>query len=166
MDIKRNKSFLILRMTICILLLVFVLTECTYEEPDFTVKGDKSITKDIKVNVTIIKEKNTIMTTAFYNGKSYDIDNHDALRYQIYVSYKNQFFYKIEADNLHEKVKGEPLNEIVIAKKGDSLTALYRPLKESDSLNGKTMQASSIFFSTANQEKAEKPKFTSLYKTK
>lgn len=166
MEIKRTRSFLLLRMTACTLLLFLVLTDCTNKEPDFTVEGDKAITKDVKINVAVIKQDSTIMATAFYNGKRYDFDNQNALRYKIYVSYKDQFFYSIEADNLHGKIKGEPINEIVILKKKDVLTAIYRPLKESDSVGGKIMKPSHLFFANATQEEDEKRKYISLYKAK
>ena len=167
MKIEHTKSlFRRTRKIACIFLLCFLTINCTRKEPAFTVKGDESITKDIKVNVEVITENGTTLATAFYNGKSYDIENQNALRYKIYVSYKNRFFYSIEADNLHGKVKGEPINEIVIATKQDSVTVLYKPLKESTNTDGKIMKPANVFFANTNQENTEKPKFTSLYKNK
>lgn len=153
-------------MLTCILQLLFVTIACTDKEPAFTVKGDKAITKEIKVNVEVIKENGTTLTTVFYNGESFKIDNQQALRYKIYVSYKDSFFYSTEADNLHGKIKGKTLNEIVIEKKDGSVTALYRPLEESGTVGARNLEPSDIFFDNINQATKEKEKFTGFYKIK
>lgn len=135
-------------------------------EPAFTVKGDAAITKDVKVNVEMVKDDGTSIATAYYNGENHDIDNQGALRYKIYVSYKNSYFYVTEADNLHGKIKGEPINEIVIAKKDDAVIALYRPLKDSNAAGGTILQPANTFFEDVPQEniEKEKQKFSTLYK--
>jgi hypothetical protein len=109
---------------------------CTNPEPPFSVRGDMMITKDIKVNIEMIKDTSTAINTAYYNGKSYDIDNEKVIRYIIYISYKTSFFYHSQVDNLHRKVKGAPINEILITKKDGVISTLYRPLKESATSGG------------------------------
>jgi hypothetical protein len=148
------------------LLLLFITINCTNMEPAFTVKGDPAITKDVKVNVEMIKDDGTNIATVFYNGDSYEIDNEGALRYTIYVSYKNNFYYVSETDNLHGKIKGEPINEIIIAKKDDAIVALYRPMNESDTVGGTILEPANTFFADLPQEAIEKQKqkFTTLYK--
>jgi hypothetical protein len=114
-----------------VLLITVFAASCTHPEPPFTVSGDAMITKDIKVNIEMIKDKVTTIKTVYNNGRRYDIKNQHVLRYIIYVSYKNLLFYRSEVDNLHGKAKGTPINEILITKKDESISALYRPLKES-----------------------------------
>lgn len=135
-------------------------------EPAFTVKGDSAITKDIKVNVEMIKEDGKTIATAYYNGESYNIDNEGTLYYSIYISYKNNLYYVSEADNLHGKIKGEPINEIVISKKDDAILALYRPLMNSVAAGGVVLEPATSFFEDVPAEEAEitKQKFTTLYK--
>ena len=135
-------------------------------EPAFTVKGDTAITKDVKVNVEMIKDDGTSIATAYYNGEQYDIDNQGTLRYKIYVSYKNSYFYVTEADNLHGKIKGEPINEIVVVRKDDAVMALYRPLKDSNTTGGTILEPGNTFFEDVTQEniEKEKQKFSTLYK--
>lgn len=135
-------------------------------EPAFTVKGDSAITKDIKVNVEMMKEDGTTIATAYYNGESFTIDNEGVLYYYIYISYKNTFYYVSETDNLHGKIKGEPINEIVISRKDDAILALYRPLMSSAAAGGVVLQPAASFFKDIPAEEAEmkKQKFTTLYK--
>jgi len=170
MQTKSNRnirSFLnTVKNIICIFLLLFLSIKCTVKEPDFTVKGDETIIKDVQINVEVIKQNELIMTTAFYKGKSYKIDNEKALRYKIYVSYKNHVFYRFKTDNLHGKIKGESINQIIIGKKQDSVAVLYRPLNESDTDGGKTLQPLDVLFSNIKEKAIEKSKFTTLYKNK
>ena len=77
--------------------ILFLTVSCTYKEPPFSLMGDQAITKDIKVNIEMVKDNgSTVMATAFYNGKSYNINNQGVLHYIIYVSYKNQYFIKLK----------------------------------------------------------------------
>jgi hypothetical protein len=135
-------------------------------EPAFIVKGDSAITKDIKINVEMIKDDGTTIATAYYNGESYNIDNEGTLYYSIYISYKNNLYYVSETDNLHGKIKGEPINEIIISKKDDAVLALYRPLMSSAAAGGVVLQPAASFFEDIPAEEAEikKQKFTTLYK--
>jgi hypothetical protein len=149
-----------------ILLVMILATSCSNKEPAFTVSGDAAVIKDIKVNVISLTDKDITMSTAYYNGKSYEIENQDAIRYVIYVSYKDLFFYKTEMDNLHGEIKGEPINEILISKKDGLVTALYRPLETSDSVGGTILQPSHVFFSNIAEQASEKRKFTALYQHK
>jgi hypothetical protein len=97
---------------------------------------------------------------------NYEFDNQDVLRYVIDVSYKNSLFYSAAFDNLHGKIKGEPLNDIVITKKEGHISALYRPLKESDTVGGIPLQPSRLFFTHTVHKDAEKEKFFVFYKSK
>ncbi len=170
METKSNRNIIsslnIVKNIICIFLLLFLSVKCTKKEPDFNVRGDDTIIKDIQVNVEVMKQNELLMATAFYKGKSYKINNEKALRYKIYVSYKNRVFYRFETDNLHEKIKGESINQIIIGKKQDSVTVLYRPLNESDTDGGKTLQPLDVLCSNVKERAIEKSKFTTLYKNK
>ena len=147
-----------------ILTVIALFTGCQSNEPAFIVKGDKILTKDIKVNVEVLKQDSTIMATTFYNGKSYKIQNQGTLRYAIYVSYKDSLFYKWEFDNLHGEMKGKPINEIIVTKKGNAILALYRPLKESSSTTGTILLPWNIFAVEVPHIKMEK--FTAFYGSK
>lgn len=148
----------------------FYILGCGYrlqkKEPVFIVTGNAGITKDIKINIEIIKDNETVISTVYYNGKSYDIDNYNSIRYIIYMSYKDSFFFRLEMDNLHGKIKGEPMNEIVIEKKDGLLKALYRPLKESDTIGASTSLLSNAFFADVHPKDIEKQKFTTFYRIK
>ena len=144
-----------------IFLLLFSAINCTNNtEPAFTVRGDTAVMKDLIVNIEMLKDNGTFMATTYYDGKNYDINNQGVIRYTIYVSYKNRFFYKTEMDNLHYKFTGEPINEIIIQKKDSAITASYRPLKKRATITGTTLQAN------VPHEAIEKQKFTGLYQTK
>jgi len=158
--------FSLARKSACVFLLFFLTISCTDKEPDFTIKGDEAITKDLKVNVAIMKDKELAMATVFYNGESYKVNNEGTLRYTIYVSYKDSLFYKVETDNLHGKIKGEPINEIRIERKNDSITVLYRPLMESKTTGGIPLKPLDVLYENVKEKAIEKPKFTTLYKTK
>ena len=158
-------SIFILRNVVFFMILFFIIS-CENKEPKFTVKGDPAITKDIKVNIEIIDDSSAAMATVFYDGAGFECDNQNALRYKIYVSYKNSFFYSTEMDNLHGKIKGKSIYEIVISKSKNEVTALYRPLKESDTVGGIVLQPLNIFFKDVSQEILEKRKFTEFYITK
>jgi len=147
----------------CVFLL-FLFISCTPKEPAFSVKGDPAVTKDIIVNVEMLLNNENRITTAYYHGKSYDIDNRDVLRYKIYVSYKNSSFYSVEMDNLHHKIKGIPINEITIEKKNNEITASYKPLKESENVTATALQPDSLFFGNSVGKSVDKQKFTTFYK--
>ena len=150
----------------CTVLFMVFAASCTTPEPPFIIKGDATITKDIKVNIEMLKDASTTINTAYYNGKSYDIENQQVMRYIIYVSYKNHLFYHSEVDNLHGEVKGKPINEILITKKGDSISLLYRPLKESTMSGGTVLQPSKVFFMEPSRQALGKQKFMNLYKSR
>ncbi|MCD0467208.1 hypothetical protein [Flavobacterium sp. ENC] len=163
---RSARSFFSIKTKTGLLLLLFLTVNCTGREPAFTIKGDPSLTKEIKVNVEVIRDKGKTISTVYCNGVSYEFDNQNVLRYVIYVSYKNSFFYSVAFDNLHGKIKGEPLNEIVITKKEGYISGLYRPLKESDTVGGTPLQPSSLFFSNTVHRDKQKEKFTGFYKNK
>lgn len=142
-------------------LLLFLTVNCSNTEPAFTVKGNPAITKDIIVNVEIMHQDGNRISTAYYNGKSYEINNQDALRYSIYVSYQNRYFYSFKMDNLHYKIKGEPINEITIEEKDGAIMASYKPFKGSDKNTETALKPANLFFTT--HKKAEKEKFTTHY---
>lgn len=146
----------------CLFLLLFLTVNCSNTEPPFSIKGDPAVTKDIIVNVETMHQDGNRINTAYYNGKSYDIDNQDALRYSIYVSYQNHYFYSFEMDNLHHKIKGEPTNEITIQKKEGIIMASYKPFKGNSTSAGNALKPADHFFTAQN--KAEKQKFTTYYK--
>lgn len=143
-------------------LLLFLTVNCSNTEPRFTVKGDPAITKDLIVNVETMYQNGNRINTVYYNGKSYDIDNQDALRYRIYMCYQNRYFYSFEMDNLHHKIKGEPLNEITIQKKEATIVASYKPFKGDDNSKENALEPAELFFTAQN--KAIKQKFISFYK--
>jgi hypothetical protein len=149
-----------------VLLITVFAASCTHPEPPFTVSGDAMITKDIKVNIEMIKDKVTTIKTVYNNGRRYDIKNQHVLRYIIYVSYKNLLFYRSEVDNLHGKAKGTPINEILITKKDESISALYRPLKESTIAGGTVLQPSKTFFMDSSPQALAKEKFVTLYQAR
>ena len=142
-------------------LLLFLTVNCSNNEPAFTIKGNPAITKDIIVNVETMYQDGNRINTAYYNGKSYNIDNQNALRYSIYVSYQNRYFYSFEMDNLHYKIKGEPINEITVEEKDGAIMASYKPFKESDKSTATALKPADLFFTSQN--KAEKEKFTTYY---
>lgn len=160
---KRVKSYsyyssFAIKTTGILLLLIFT-ANCSKKEPEFTVKGPPSVTKDIKVNIEMMKDHGTTIATAYYKGKSYEIDNEDVLRYKIYLSYQDKYFNSIEMDNLHYKLKGTPINEIIIVKKDNRVMATYRGNKEINSA-GIVLLPENIFFG----QEAEKQKFSAFYK--
>lgn len=159
---KQHNYFLTTAKASCLFLLLFLTVNCNNIEPRFTVKGDPAITKDIIVNVETMHQDGNRINTAYYNGKSYDIDNQDALRYTIYVSYQNLYFYSFEMDNLHHKIKGEPINEITIQKKGGTIMASYKPFQGNDKNTENALKPTDLFFTTQN--KAIKQKFITYYK--
>ncbi len=144
---------------------IVLFASCTTEEPAFVVKGDNLLKKDVKVNVELLKDDGTTMATAFFKGKSYEIPNQRTLRYVIYVSYKDSLFYKFEFDNLHSKIKGEPINEITIAKKDAAVMVWYKPLKQSSPTNGIILKPWNLFVGDVSHTSNEKDKFTAFYKT-
>lgn len=146
-----------------ILLLLFLTINCSQKEPNFTVKGSSSVTKDIKVNIEMFKDNGTTITSAYYNGKSYNIDIADVLRYKIYVSYQNKYFCSIEMDNLHHKLKGKPVNEIVFVKKSNLVTALYIGNEGNGKSKGTVLLPADIFFANVHGQTAEKQKFIAFY---
>lgn len=54
-------TILMLIMITKILTVISLFTGCQSNEPAFIVKGDKIVTKDIKVNVEVLKQDSTIM---------------------------------------------------------------------------------------------------------
>lgn len=118
------------------------------------------------VNVEVFKQDSTIIATTFYKGKSYKINNQGTLRYAIYMSYKDSLFYKWEFDNLHGEMKGKPINEIIINKKGDAILALYRPLQESSSVSSTILLPWNIFAVRGPDTAIEKEKFTAFFEAR
>lgn len=163
--IKAYSYFLkfIIKTTGILLLLVFTVN-CSKKEPDFTLKGASSVTKDIKVNIEMIKDEGTTIATAYYKGKSYTVDNEGVLRYRIYLSYQDKYFNSIEMDNLHYKLKGEPINEITIMKKGNTILAAYRGSQEIKNEADIALLPENIFFKQADIQAVEKQKFITFYK--
>lgn len=159
---KHHNYFLTTAKASCMFLLLFLTVNCSNTEPPFSVKGDPAITKDIIVNVETMHQDGNRINTAYYNGKSYDIDNQDALRYTIYVSYKKLYFYSFEMDNLHHKIKGEPINEITIQKKEGTIMASYKPFKGNDNSIENALKPADLFFTTQNKD--IKQKFITYYK--
>lgn len=145
------------------LLLLFLTVNCSEKEPNFTVKGNPSVTKDIKINIEMFKDSGTTIATAYYNGKSYTINNADVLRYKIYVSYQNKYFCHIEMDNLHHKLKGKPVNEIVFIKKNNVITAFYIGNIGNRKSTEITLLPADIFFENKTMQIEEKQKFTTFY---
>lgn len=145
------------------LILLFLTVNCSEKEPNFTVKGNSSITKDIKINIEMFKDTSKTITTAYYDGQSYDIDNAGVLRYKIYVSYQNKYFCTIEMDNLHHKLKGKPVNEIVFLSKNDVVTALYIGNIGNTKSTGTNLLPADIFFKDKTEQTAEKQKFIAFY---
>jgi len=150
------------------LIFILVLTiSCKNTEPAFIVRGDKMVTKDVKVNIVMLKDKSTTIATTYYNGKSYEIKNQGTLRYLIYVSYQDSLFYKFEMDNLHGEVKGEPLNEIIIRRKEDgAIWVAYRALKENYDAVGTALEPWNKLVSEQLYIAVAKEKFTAFYKAK
>jgi len=163
MEIKTtlHNYFLNTAKASCLFLLVFLTVNCSSTEPVFTVEGDPAITKDIIVNVETMHQDGNRIYTAHYNGKSYEINNENALRYHIYVSYQNQYFCSFEMDNLHHKIKGHPINKITIEKKEGVIMASYKPFKENNKNTETALKSENVFFTAQN--KAEKQKFTTYY---
>lgn len=137
---------------------------CKIKEPSFMIKGDKWITKDLKVNVELLKQDSAMMATTYYNGKSYEIKNQSTLRYVIYVSFKDSLFYQYEMDNLHGEVKGEPINEITVKKKDSKILVLYKSIKGRTDYDDMALQPWNIFIEKAQHTDTEKEKFTAFYK--
>lgn len=164
MEIKTTQHYYFLNTAkvSCLFLLLFLTVNCSNTEPPFSIKGDPAITKDIIVNVETMHQDGNRINTAYYNGNSYDIDNQDVLRYSIYVSYQNHYFYSFEMDNLHHKIKGESINEITIQKKEGIIMASYKPFKGNDTSTENALKPADLFFTTQN--KAVKQKFTTYYK--
>lgn len=160
------KPMLVLRRTAKIIIGVVLFASCKNNEPAFVIRGDKMLTKDLKVNVEALKHDSSIITTTFYKGKRYEIPNQGTLRYAIYVSYKDSLFYKCEFDNLHGEMKGEPINEITIEKKDEAIVGSYRPLKESAANNGNILRPWNIFITDVTHAVNEKEKFTAFYDAK
>jgi len=150
----------------CVFLILLLLVSCTYKEPPFIVTGDEDITKNIKVNIEMIKDSGTVIATAFYKGKSYQVDNQGVLRYTIYVSYKDHYFCRIEMDNLHDRIKGKPVNEIIISKKAGSITVQYNSLAEHCTIEGNVLLPSDIFFKNLEGQALIKQKFIAFYTNK
>ena len=144
-------------------MLLLTLMSCTRKEPAFTVKGDPALTKNIKVNIELIRDTGSTLATAYYNGKSCPLDNQNTLRYAIYISYKDSLFYQTEMDNLHGKVKGESLNEIEIMQKGDSVMVAYRALKTQDPVEATALLPAMLFFANNGDKELEKQKFVAVY---
>ncbi len=146
-----------------VLILAILAISCMYKEPNFTIKGDAALIKNIKVNVEMMRDGGTKLATAYYNGNSYTFDNTNVLRYKIYVSYQDKYFNTIEMDNLHSKIKGKSINEITIRKKGSKITVSYKGIEESSGSADKELIADKVFFE-AEDIKKEKEKFTGFYK--
>ena len=147
------------------LLGMVLIASCKTSEPAFLVMGDQLLTKDIKVNVEMLRHDSTAIATTFFEGKTYKIQNQKVLRYVIYVSYRDSLFYKIEFDNLHSEMKGEPANEIVIEKKDASICVGYKPLKASTG-SIKTLLPWHIFVTEVPNAAIDKDKFTVFYGTR
>lgn len=147
----------------CALLLLTSMMACSNHEPPFVLKGDPALTQDIKVNIELIKDTSSTMATAYYNGKSYALDNQNVLRYVIYISYKDSLFYRAEMDNLHGKVSGEVRNEILITRKGDAVMATYNPFQTDTPNAAGALLPASLFFVNAIQKAAEKDWYTGLF---
>lgn len=163
--IKLCNSFLSFSIkTAGILLLLILTVNCAKKEPDFTVQGATSVTKDIKVNIAMIKDHETTIATVYYKGKSYAVDNEGVLRYSIYLSYQDRYFNTIEMDNLHYKLKGKPINEITIMKKGSTIMAAYRGNQEIKKVADIALLPADIFFAKADKQAVEKQKFITFYK--
>ncbi|MFW0715009.1 hypothetical protein [Pedobacter sp. N23S346] len=159
-------SLAVLRGRSIAIILLMLYTGCKYKEPQFTVSGNAILTKDLKVNVEILKHDSTLIATTYYNGQSYEIENDGTLRYVIYISYKDSLFYKCEFDNLHGEMKGKPINEIIIIKKDGSIWSLYKPLEESSDIDYNALQPWSIFVEKIQHKDIEKEKFTTFYRSK
>lgn len=166
MEINARKHIITMAKILTVFLFLLLTVSCTYKEPSFVVTGDEAITKNIKVNVEMIKDNGTVIATTFYKGKSYEVDNQGVLRYSIYVSYKDHFFYRIEMDNLHDRIKGEPVNEIIISEKNGSITIQYKSLMQQDSAESYALLPSDIFFKNLNELSLIKQKFTAFYTEK
>ncbi len=145
------------------LIVLFLTVNCSEKEPDFIIKGNPIVTKDIKVNIEMFKENGKRISTAYYDGKSYAIDNSNVMRYKIYVSYQNKYFGNIEMDNLHQKLKGKAVNEIVLVKKNDVITAFYLGISEKEINTGIELLPSDNFFADERTQTVEKQKFTAFY---
>ena len=102
---------------------------CVHSEPPFTLIGEQELIKDVKINLEMVKGKEIMMATAFYQGMRYKIDNQSTLYYRIYISYRDVLFYRFETDNLHGKMSGKPANELIFLKQGALLKVQYRPIK-------------------------------------
>ncbi|EDM37927.1 hypothetical protein PBAL39_15919 [Pedobacter sp. BAL39] len=158
-------TFLKIRRLAKVVVGVVLLSSCRTEEPAFVVKGDSVLKKDVKVNVELLKDDGTTMATTFFKGKSYKIPNQRTLRYAIYVSYKDSLFYKFEFDNLHGDIKGDPINEVTIAKEGAALKVWYKPLKQSSPASGMILLPRHMLVDGVGQASTDKDKFTGFYKT-
>ncbi|TKC06646.1 hypothetical protein FA048_15690 [Pedobacter polaris] len=162
-----NSTILILGRMAKICFFMVLLVSCKNNEPAFVVMGDKMVTKDVKVNIGMLKDDGTTMTTMYYNGKSYQIKNHGTLRYAIYVSYKDSLFYRCEMDNLHGELKGESINEIIVKKSEDgAILASYRGLKESSDTAGIALRPWNNFVAELLLPSVEKVNFTAFYETR
>jgi len=149
-----------------VIISIIAFTACKTSEPAFRVKGDKMLLKDIKINVATLNPDSSTIATACYKGKMYDINNKSALRYVIYVSYKDSLFYKIEFDNLHHEMKAEALNEIIVGKTGNAVVVWYKPLKESTISGGHSLLPWNIFVDEVADNTIAKDKFTVFYRTR
>ncbi|MEJ2882271.1 hypothetical protein [Pedobacter sp. GR22-6] len=145
---------------------IITFAACKTSEPAFTVKGDKMLLKDTKINVAMLKHDSSTIATAYYKGKMYDVNNQSSLRYVIYVSYKDSLFYKIEFDNLHHEMKAEALNELIVGKKGNAVVVWYKPLKESTIPVGHILLPWNIFVDEIADNAIAKDKFTVFYGSK
>lgn len=161
---KRYKAFgSAIIKKVSMLIVLFLTVNCSEKEPDFIIKGNPTVTKDIKVNIEMFKETGKRISTAYYDGKSYAIDNSNVMRYRIYVSYQNKYFGNIEMDNLHQKLKGKAVNEIVLVKKNDVITAFYIGVSGKKMNTGIELLPGDIFFTDEHTRIEEKEKFTAFY---
>ena len=161
MKIRFNLNSVIKKASTLMLLILFA--SCSHQETDFLVKGDSALLKDVKVNIEMIRDKQTKIATVFYNGSSYAVANDDVLRYKIYMSYQDKYFNTIEMDNLHDKIKGKPLNEITVVKKDNKIMVSYKGIEESSGSESKELLVDEVFFAS-NDVQEQKQKFIDFYK--
>ena len=109
-----------------------IILSCNDVEPKIRVFGEGDILSKTKINVTLYHENNGLTTqTLFYNGKLYNIDNQNILRYTFYISYNDSLATTFGFDNLHDKIQGKSLNDIYILKEENALYVKYIALQES-----------------------------------
>ncbi|TCD00528.1 hypothetical protein [Pedobacter psychroterrae] len=157
----------VLAVKVFLLFFLVVPIGCKNNEPAFVVKGHKMVIKDVKVNVELLKQDSIAIATVYYDGKPYEILNQGTLRYMIYVSYRNQLFHKFEVDNLHGKVKGQPVNEIIFKRNDDgAILVAYRAFTENVDTAATALRPWNKFAAGHDTTTFNKEKFIAFYETK